>query len=139
MKLGFVVRVYYPARGGVETLMHHVCTALAGRHEVTVIAQSVDNSPSGRLGTSLLAPAPFEPFFDGDVRVIPFRTSAAARTAMLPLAAQSVPGFSRYAFGRARLAYSEIYGRAIQRSLARQLRGSALVHAWSTDLIGAGA
>ena len=137
MRITFLVHRYWPAPGGVEMLMHHVVQTLAREHEVTVLAQRIDDRPTNGRREALSEPPPFEEFLDGDARVVQLRLSRADRARMLPLVAQVVPGPARFAYGRMRLALAQVYARALQRALVPHVDGSDVLHAWSADLLGA--
>ena len=62
MRLLFVARRYWPAVGGIETLLRHVARELGERHELTVLAHRIDDGPHGRLSDSLDPPRTFEAF-----------------------------------------------------------------------------
>jgi phosphatidyl-myo-inositol dimannoside synthase len=135
-----VVDRYWPAPGGVETLLHHVATALADEgHEVAVHAISVDAGASTRLSNGLTAPAPFRPIVDGGVRVEPVRLDRRTKAALLPTAVQVVPGLRRFAFGAPRLGLLALYGRVVASSLRRAADEADVVHAWSADMLGTAA
>jgi phosphatidyl-myo-inositol dimannoside synthase len=137
MRLVFLAGRYWPALGGVELLVHHVANALAERHEVTVIAHRIDDSPTDRLSDSLHHPPPFAPFNDGTVRVVPVDMPSSARFRLLPLGLQVVPIAGRYAFGRMRVALAGWSSQVMSRVLAQHVRGADLLHIWATDLIAA--
>lgn len=123
----------------MESFLRVLAQELAQRHELTVLAQRIDNGPSSRLTDSLAPPPTFAPFVDGRVRVKPFRVSPARRLLMAPLLAQVTPGLRRYAYGRSRLFAAEIYARALAPVLAEASRGADVVHMWGHDLVAAAA
>jgi phosphatidylinositol alpha-1,6-mannosyltransferase len=139
MRITFVAGRYWPATGGAETLVHHVATALAERHEVTVVADRVDERPDERLGESLRHPAAFAPFHDGRVRVVPVNLRMRHRAALVPLAAQVVPGLARYAYGRPRVPMMALYAAVVGPLLSRHVRYADLVHVWTAGFLGAAA
>jgi phosphatidylinositol alpha-1,6-mannosyltransferase len=118
-------------------LMHHVVRTLASDHDVTVVAQRIDDGPTDRRAETFSEPPEFEEFMDGNARVVQLRISRADRARMLPLAAQVIPGPARFAYGRMRVPLSQIYARAMQRALAPHVRGTDVVHSWSADLLAA--
>lgn len=137
MRLVYVARRYWPAIGGVESFTRDIARELADRHEITVLAQRIDNGPTTRLSDSLAPPPTFEPFDDGSVHVQPLRIPASRRALLLPLVSQVVPGLRRYAYGRTRLATASLYGRMVGPVLASSLRGADAVHMWGGDLLAA--
>ena len=92
MRITFVAGRYWPATGGAETLVHHVATALADRHDVTVVADRVDDRPDERLGESLRHPPAFSPFHDGAVQVVPVNLGWRHRPRSRPSPPRSCPG-----------------------------------------------
>ena len=139
MRITFVAGRYWPATGGAETLVHHVATALAARHDVTVVADRVDERPDERLGESLRHPAAFAPFHDGRVRVVPIRLRLRHRVALVPLAAQVVPGLARYAYGRPRVPMMALYAAVVGPLLRSPVRRADVVHVWTAGFVGAAA
>src|SRR4051794_40727470 len=128
MRLVFVARAYPPAIGGVESFVGLLGRELAERHELTVLAQRVDQGASGRLTDSLDPPPSFAPFRDGLVRGEQIRLSPARRALLAPLAYQATPGLRRYAFGRSRIAAAELYARVAAPVIAERLRHADAVH-----------
>ena len=139
MRITFVAGRYWPATGGAETLVHHVATALADRHDVTVVADRVDERPDERLGESLRHPPAFPPFHDGAVQVVPVNLGWRHRAALAPLAAQVVPGLARYAYGRPRVPMMALYAAVVGPLLASHMRHSDIVHVWTAGFLGAAA
>lgn len=135
----FVAGRYWPAQGGVETLVHHVARALAERHDVTVVADRIDEGIDERLGESLLHPPAFRPFLDGGVRVVPLVLRARHRLALAPLVAQVVPGVRRYAFGLPRVPMMALYAAVVSPLLSTHARGADVLHAWTMGFLGAAA
>src|SRR5262249_55072044 len=91
--------------------------------------------PATRLSDSLTGPAPFTPFDDGGVRVLPLEIPAIRRAALLPLAGHAVPGLRRYAWGRARVPTAHLYRRVVSPLLARHARNVDVVHVWGGDML----
>jgi phosphatidyl-myo-inositol dimannoside synthase len=139
MRLLFVARRYWPAVGGIETLLRHVARELAERHELTVLAHRIDDGRHGRLSDSLDPPPTFEPFDDGPVHVAPLRLSAGRRAAMWPLVGLAVPGLRRYAYGPLRVSAAELYARAAAPPIAGGGPGAEVVHMWAGDLLASAA
>jgi glycosyltransferase involved in cell wall biosynthesis len=138
---GLVVKVlllahrYWPAVGGVESFVRHLAVGLSERHEVTVLALRTDDGAHTRLTTSLTAPAPFTPFRDGSVSVEPLRITRREKFLLTPLAAQVVPVFRRYAYGRARVPLSALYARVIGPVIQSDARHADILHVLSNDVI----
>jgi glycosyltransferase involved in cell wall biosynthesis len=139
MRLLFVGRRYWPAIGGVESLMRDLAKELASRHEVRVLALRTDDGPLGRLSDSLRPPRPFEPFRDGPVAVEPLRLPAWRRGLMAPLLFDVTPGLRRYAYGGVRAVTAAVYAHAVAPVIARQAKGTDLIHIWGGDLLAAAA
>jgi glycosyltransferase involved in cell wall biosynthesis len=135
VRLVYVARRYWPAIGGVESFVRDLARELGDRHEVTVLAQRVDNGPTTRLAESLAPPPTFEPFNDAGVGVTPLRIPAVRRVLLLPLLSQVLPGLRRYAYGRTRIATAFLYGQTVGPALAPSLRGSDVVHMWGGDML----
>jgi glycosyltransferase involved in cell wall biosynthesis len=125
--------------GGGEVFARHVARGLAERHEVTVLAQRVDQGPTTRLSDSLRQPPPFKPFDDGPVRVVPLRIPRGRQAALAPLVGHVTPGLRRHAYGRSRAAAGRLYARVVGPLIARQADGAEVVHMWGSDLVAAAA
>lgn len=139
LRIAFVAGRYWPATGGVETLVHHVAVALAERHDVTVLADRIDQRPDERLSESLRHPPAFAPFRDGAVRVVPIDLRARHRTALAPLAAQTVPGLARHAYGYPRIPLMALYAAVVAPLLSPFVREADVMHVWATGFLGAAA
>lgn len=139
MHITFITGRYWPAPGGVETLVHHVALALAERHDVTVVADSIEERPTDRLSDSLRHPPAFTPFDDGAVRVVPVDLRGRHRIALTPLFAQVVPGLARFAYGPPRIPMMALYAGVVGSLLRHHVRGADVVHAWTTGFLGAAA
>jgi glycosyltransferase involved in cell wall biosynthesis len=139
MRILFVARRYWPAVGGVESFLRKLARELALRHELTVLAHRIDDGPTDRLTDSLRPPPPFEPFQDGNVRVLPLRLSSRDRFFLAPLASHVVPGLRRYAYGRARIGAASLYAAVVAPTIARAGDGAQVLHMWGSDLVAAAA
>ncbi|HEX2112348.1 MAG TPA: glycosyltransferase [Gaiellaceae bacterium] len=139
MRILFVGRRYWPAVGGVESLMRDLAQELAARHEVRVLSLRIDDGPLHRLSDSLRPPRPFEPFRDGPVSVEPLRLPVTRRALMTPLVCVVIPGLRRYAYGRARVAAAALYAHVVAPLIARRAKGFDVVHVWGGDLLAAAA
>jgi glycosyltransferase involved in cell wall biosynthesis len=134
-----VSRRYWPATGGVETFLRHIARELGKRHAVTVLTGRVDDGPNDRLTDSLRPPPTFEPFLDGDARVVPLRLSPRRRAALAPLVSQVVPGLRRYAWGRVRVPMAALYARVAAPEIGVYARGVDVLHMWGGDLVACAA
>jgi glycosyltransferase involved in cell wall biosynthesis len=139
MRILHVARRYWPAVGGIESFLRHHATALARDHEVTVLAQRIDNGPHERLSDSLRPPPSFEPFADGDVRVEPLRVPIARRALMMPLVSHVTPVLRRYAYGRSRVPAAALLARATAPVIAEHASGADVIHMWAGDLLASAA
>jgi glycosyltransferase involved in cell wall biosynthesis len=139
VRLTFVARRYPPAVGGVESFLRDLGQELSTRHQLTVLAQRIDNGPGDRLTDSLRPPPDFETFRDGRVLVKPFRASAARRAMMAPLYSQVFPVLRRYAYGRTRSLMGEVYARAMAPVLAAAAGPTDVIHMWGHDLVAVAA
>jgi glycosyltransferase involved in cell wall biosynthesis len=139
VRILFLGRRYWPAIGGVESLMRDLGTELARHHTVQVLALRTDDAPLTRLSDSLLAPRAFEWFADGPVVVTPLRLSAGRRALMAPLLLDATPVLRRYAYGRARLATAALYARVVAPLIAQRAADADVIHMWGGDLLAAAA
>src|SRR4051794_34276053 len=113
MRITFIVGRYWPVTGGVQTLIRHVASVLAERHEVNIVADRFDDGPAYRLSECLRRPASLAPFQDGAWNVWPIELSARHRLALSPLAAQVVPGLARHAYGPPRVGMAAWYAKVV--------------------------
>jgi glycosyltransferase involved in cell wall biosynthesis len=134
MRIVFVAPRSWPSVGGTQRLLRNVAGELAETHDVEVLALSIGDEPAGRLWDSLGAPAPFEPFLDGRIRVTPL---AMPRARLAPLALQVVPGLRRFAYGRMRVALGSIYAHAVAPSIADAARNADALFVWSSGFLAA--
>src|SRR4051812_42358119 len=135
MRIVFVARAYWPVIGGGEGFIRLLARELAGRHDVTVLAQRVDPGESNRLTDSLDPPPAFAAFQDGDVRVDQIRVPRPRRALLSPLAYQATPVLRRYAYGRSRIAAAELYARVVAPVIEERIRGADAVHVFGGDLV----
>ena len=136
MRVRFLALRYWPAIGGVETLIRQMANSLAERHDVRVLAYQVQDDAS-RPAMQMALPYEFEPFDDGRVRVEPLRLTARARTLLTPLAAHLLPGAGRYAWGRIRVQTARLYASVVSPEMRRQLGDADVFHMWAGGLPGA--
>jgi glycosyltransferase involved in cell wall biosynthesis len=92
MHIVFVTRQYWPAVGGVESVVENLGDALRARgHAVTVVAQCVDELHFGRMTHVIRERLKFAPFTHKGMPVVQFRPSRRRRALLLPLAAELIP------------------------------------------------
>jgi glycosyltransferase involved in cell wall biosynthesis len=139
MRILHVARRYWPAVGGIESFLRHHATELATEHDVTVLAQRIDDGPHDRLNDSLRPPPSFEPFDDQGVRVEPLRVPVPRRALMAPLVSHVTPGLRRYAYGRSRVPAAALVARATAPVIAEHAREADIVHMWAGDLLASAA
>lgn len=139
MHIAFVTRAYWPALGGQENYLRHLARGLAGRHDVTVLAQtnSSVSGVEGRLAGLVRHYPEFSGYRDGDVSVRQIRVPPGRRAWLGPAGLTVVRPFSRYAFSRpARSAVAALYSRAVGPLLRSELAAADAVHMWGADVLG---
>jgi glycosyltransferase involved in cell wall biosynthesis len=98
MKIAFVTRRYWPAVGGVESVAMTLGETLVEQgHEVTVVAQGIDEGPFGRLTHIVRENKVFTAFERHGVSVVQFRPSRRRRAMLVPLGWELVPFGGRVA------------------------------------------
>jgi glycosyltransferase involved in cell wall biosynthesis len=113
--------------------------ALASEHEVSVVAQRVDEGHHGRL-THILREAPsFEPFGRGSVDVRQLRLPRRRRLLLVPFVAELLPLAGRLSLRWLRAYTSRYYAAVARRTLAPLLAGADIVHVLGGDLLAAAA
>lgn len=139
MRILFVTRRSWPAVGGVETYLRNLAGQLRREHQVTILAQRIDDLPSSPAREIVRAPPRFTAFSENGVDVVPLELSIAGRALALPLIAQITPLAGRFAYGRARVPMSELYGRALGPSIAEKATQADVVHSFSAEMVGSAA
>ena len=89
MRLTYVSRRAWPARGGIERYLDLFAGRLAADHDVQVLSQEVGDAELSHLRAALLA-ARFKPFTSDGVRTDPLRLTAAEKIRLLPLVPRSL-------------------------------------------------
>lgn len=139
MKILFVARRYWPARGGIESFLRHMATELSSRHDLTVLAGRVDDGPHTRLNDSLRPPPGFDTFVDAGAIIKPLNVPTRKRLVMTPLIAHVTPGLRRYAYGRSRRFAAALVAQAVGPIIAKEASGMDVIHMWSGDLLASAA
>jgi glycosyltransferase involved in cell wall biosynthesis len=120
----------------VERVVENLGQALRDRdHDVTVVAQSVDELPFSRMTHVIRERMIFSPFTLRGMSVVQFRPSRRRRTLLLPLAAELVPlggRISRKWLG----SYTSRYYAAVVRGVLQPLLASAdVVHILGSNFL----
>ncbi|MBV9366613.1 MAG: glycosyltransferase family 4 protein [Solirubrobacterales bacterium] len=89
MRLTYVSRRAWPARGGIERYLYLFATELAVNHDVQVLSQQVADAEIGHLRVAMLG-ADFRPFTRNALRTEPLRLTVPEKIRLLPLAARSL-------------------------------------------------
>jgi glycosyltransferase involved in cell wall biosynthesis len=129
MRIAMVTRQYWPAVGGVERVVENLGQAYVRHgHQVTIVAQCVDELHFGRMTHVIRERKVFAPFTHHGMSVVQFRPSRARRAWLLPLGAELVPlggRVTRKWLGRYSSAY---YAAVVGGLLAPLLEGADVVH-----------
>ncbi|HEV3047488.1 MAG TPA: glycosyltransferase family 4 protein, partial [Solirubrobacteraceae bacterium] len=129
MRVAFLTRRYWPAIGGVESVAVYLGETLAGLgHEVTVIAQCVDEGRFGRMTHIIRENKRFAPFERHGVAVLQFRPSRRRRTLLLPFALELIPFGGRVSSRWLRAHTAGYYATVVRPVLAPLLAGADVVH-----------
>jgi glycosyltransferase involved in cell wall biosynthesis len=136
VRVTIVTRRYWPAVGGVETVAMNLGAALlADGHDVTVVAQCVDEGRFGRMTHIIRENSVFQPFEHEGVAVRQFRPSRARRALLLPFALELIPFGGRLA-SRWLRRYSAAYYAAVVRPVLTPLFADAdVVHVLGGELM----
>ena len=97
-------------------------------HEVWVVAQRVDESPSGWLTHTVREAPEFQPFEHDGLLVRQFRLAPGRRALLSPLAVEGIPRFPWLTRNWTRNVTGPWYGRVAGRALATLLEGADVVH-----------
>jgi glycosyltransferase involved in cell wall biosynthesis len=135
-----VTRQYWPAVGGVERVAMNLGQALRERgHEVSVVAQAVDETRFGRMTHIIRERKRFSPFSHEGVRVAQFRPSRLRRTLLLPFAAELIPLGGRVSRRWLRAHTSGYYAIVVRGILAPLLRDADVVHVLGAEVMAVAA
>jgi glycosyltransferase involved in cell wall biosynthesis len=135
-----VTRQYWPAVGGVERVVENLGGALRDRgHEVTVVAQCVDELRFGRMTHIIRERLKFAPFTHKGMSVVQFRPSRRRRALLLPFALELIPLGGRISRKWLR-AYTSGYYVAVVRSILEPLlAGADVVHVLGAEVLAVAA
>lgn len=140
MNITFVTRQYWPAVGGVERVAMSLGQALRERgHHVTVVAQSVDETPFRRMTHIIRERLAFSPFTYEGVRVVQFRPSRRRRLLLLPFALELIPFGGRISRLWLRRHTSGYYTAVVQSVLAPLLASADVVHVLGAEVMAVAA
>jgi glycosyltransferase involved in cell wall biosynthesis len=135
-----VTRQCWPAVGGVERVVENLGEALRDRdHDVTVVAQCVDELQFGRMTHIIRERMRFSPFTHRGMSVVQFRPSRRRRTLLLPLAAELIPfggRISRRWLGTYTSAY---YATVVRGALQPLLADADVVHVLGSNFLAVAA
>ena len=140
MNIVLVTRQYWPSVGGVERVTSSLAATYAGRgHRVTVVAQSVDETPFWRMTHIIRERLRFEPFEHDGAEVVQFRPSRMRRALLLPFAAELIPLGGRVSGLWLRGITSGYYARVVRGVLAPLLADADVVHMLGAEVLAVAA
>jgi glycosyltransferase involved in cell wall biosynthesis len=140
VRLTIVSRRYWPAIGGVESVAINLGQTLhAQGHEVTVVAQCVDEGRFGRMTHLIRENERFEPFMHEGVRVVQFRPSRRRRALLLPFALELIPLAGRLSQRRLRAHTAGYYSAVVRPVLAPLLADADVVHVLGGEVMAVAA
>lgn len=140
MNIALVTRQYWPAVGGVERVAMNLGRAFSDRgHRVTVVAQSVDETPFNRMTHIIRERLVFSPFVHDGVSVVQFRPSRRRRVLLLPFAAELIPLAGRVSRLWLRAHTSGYYNIVVRDVLAPLLAEADVVHMLGAEVLAVAA
>jgi glycosyltransferase involved in cell wall biosynthesis len=140
MRITFVTRRYWPAIGGVERVAMSLGKTLSERgHEVTVVAQCVDEGSFGRMTHIIRENKRFASFVHEGVRVVQFRPSRRRRALLLPFALELIPLGGRVSRRWLRAHSSGYYAAVVRVELASLLADADIVHVLGGEVMAVAA
>jgi hypothetical protein len=129
MRVTFVTRRYWPAIGGVESVAINLGETLVQMgHEVSVVAQCIDEDHYGRMTHIIREHKRFAPFTRNGVRVRQFRPSRRRRTLLLGFALELIPFGGRLSSRWLRRYTSGYYAAVVRGVLEPLLADADVVH-----------
>jgi glycosyltransferase involved in cell wall biosynthesis len=140
MNIVLVTRQYWPSVGGVERVTANLAAAYVERgHRVTVVAQSVDETPFWRMTHIIRERQRFAPFEHDGAAVVQFRPSRARRALLLPFALELIPLGGRVSRLWLRGHSAGYYVRVVRDVLAPLLAGADVVHMLGAEVLAVAA
>jgi glycosyltransferase involved in cell wall biosynthesis len=140
VRIVMVTRQYWPAVGGVERVVENLGSAyVEAGHEVTVVAQCVDERHFGRMTHIIREREIFEPFVHHGMPVVQFRPSRARRARLLPLAAEMIPFGGRISNRWLRAHTARYYAAVVKDVLDPLLAGADVVHVLGSNMLAVAA
>ena len=140
MNIVLVTRQYWPSVGGVERVTANLAATYVERgHRVTVVAQSVDETPFWRMTHIIRERRRFAPFEHDGAAVVQFRPSRARRALLLPFAAELIPLGGRVSRLWLRGITSGYYARTVRGVLAPLLGDADVVHMLGAEMLAVAA
>ena len=140
MNIVLVTRQYWPAVGGVERVATNLGKAFMDRgHRVTVVAQSVDETPFRRMTHIIRERLRFAPFVHEGAAVVQFRPSRRRRVLLLPFAAELIPFGGRISRLWLRAFTSGYYTLVVRSVLAPLLAEADVVHVLGAEVLAVAA
>jgi len=140
VNIALVTRQYWPAVGGVERVAMNLGRAFSDRgHRVTVVAQSVDETPFNRMTHIIRERLVFSPFVHDGVSVVQFRPSRRRRVLLLPFAAELIPLAGRVSRLWLRAHTSGYYNIVVRDVLAPLFAEADVVHMLGAEVLAVAA
>jgi glycosyltransferase involved in cell wall biosynthesis len=140
MRIALVTRQYWPSVGGVERVTINLAQEFRRRgHDVTVVAQSVDETPFHRMTHIIRERLVFAPFDHDGVSVVQFRPSRRRRALLLPFSLELIPLGGRVSRLWLRRHTAGYYVRVVRDVLAPLLAGSDVVHMLGAEVLAVAA
>jgi glycosyltransferase involved in cell wall biosynthesis len=140
VRIVFVTRQCWPAVGGVEQVVESLSQAYLDRdHEVTVVAQCIDELHFGRMTHIIHERLKFSPFTHNGVSVVQFRPSRRRRALLLPFAAELIPFAGRISNRWLRAHTSGYYATVVRGALAPLIADADVVHVLGSNLLAVAA
>jgi glycosyltransferase involved in cell wall biosynthesis len=136
----FVTRQCWPAVGGVERVVESLGEALRERdHDVTVVAQCVDEMHFGRMTHIIRERLKFSPFTHKGMMVVQFRPGRQRRALLLPFALELIPFGGRVSRKWLRAYTSGYYTNVVRGLLEPLLADADVVHVMGAEVLAVAA
>lgn len=136
MRVTFVTRRYWPAIGGVESVAIYLGETLVEMgHEVSVVAQCIDESRFSRMTHIIRENKRFTAFERNGVLVEQFRPSRRRRALLLPFALELIPLGGRLSSRWLRRHTGGYYAAVVRQVLTPLLADADVVHVLGGELM----
>jgi len=134
-RVGFIVRRFLPARGGVETFVYDLADYLKKTLDLQIVTQIASNS-SDFPGVDDVFARTFGDYRYENFKVRTLTPTPWERVKLSPCIPKLLPGLRRHFYAPLKVLAVRQFARVFQRRFSQMQKGVALIHAFSFDGLG---